>query len=362
MQIDARVEAWASLQLVPGASPRALFALLKAFGGPTEVLTASRASLARVVSAELAAAIEHGPDPAALDRALAWLRQPGHALIAWDDSAYPQALLSVADPPPVLYFRGRQELLNRPSLAIVGSRNATPQGIDTAESFATALSAAGLTIVSGLALGIDAAAHRGGLAGAGSSLAVLGTGIDRVYPTANRTLAQRLVEAGGILSEFPIGTPPLPANFPRRNRVISGVSRAVLVVEATLASGSLITARFAAEQGRDVLAIPGSIHSPFSKGSHRLIKDGAKLVETAGDVLEELGMQAASGAIAAPASVAPEGNAERVLAALGHDPAGVDALCERSGLPAHVVCVVLVQLELEGRIANIPGGLYQRLR
>ena len=335
MQIDARVEAWASLQLVTGGSPRACFALLKAFGGPTEVLRASHASLARVVPRELAAAIEHGPDPEALDRALAWLREPGHALIAWDDSAYPQALLSIADPPPVLYFRGRPEFLNRPSLAIVGSRNATPQGTETAESFAAALSAAGLTIVSGLALGIDAAAHRGGLAGSGSSLAVMGTGIDRVYPAANRTLVQRLVEAGGILSEFPIGTPPLPANFPRRNRVISGLARAVLVVEATLASGSLITARFAAEQGRDVLAIPGSIHSPFSKGSHRLIKEGAKLVETAGDVLEELGMHAVSGAIAAPASVARAGNADRVLAALGHDPAGADALCERSGLPPH---------------------------
>ena len=362
MHIDARVEAWASLQLVPGASPRTLFTLLKAFGGPTEVLGASRASLVGVVPGELAAAIQHGPDPAALDRSLAWLREPGHALIAWDDAAYPQALLSIADPPPVLYFRGRHELLNRPSLAIVGSRNATPQGVETAESFAAALSAAGLTIVSGLAVGIDAAAHRGGLTGAASSLAVLGTGIDRVYPAANQTLAHRLAETGGILSEFPIATPPLPGNFPRRNRVISGLARAVLVVEATLASGSLITARFAAEQGRDVLAIPGSIHSPFSKGSHRLIKEGAKLVETAGDVLEELGMPSTSGAIASPASVASEGGAERVLAALGHDPAGVDSLCQRSGLPAHVVCAALVQLELDGWIANLPGGLYQRLR
>jgi len=360
MQIDGRVEAWASLQLVPGASPRALFALLKAFGGPTEILKASRATLARVVTGELAAAIERGPDRAALDRSLAWLLEPGHELIAWGDSAYPQALLSIADPPAVLYFHGRQELLNRPSLAIVGSRNATPQGVETAEAFAAALSAAGLTIVSGLALGIDAAAHRGGLGGAGSSLAVVGTGIDRLYPAANRSLAQRLAEAGGTLSEFPIGTPPLPANFPRRNRVISGLARAVLVVEATLASGSLITARFAVEQGRDVLAIPGSIHSPFSKGSHRLIKEGAKLVETAQDVLEELGMPAVRVESAA-ASEALKGNAERVWAALGHDPAGVDTLSERSGLPADAVCVALVELELEGRIAGLPGGLYQRL-
>ncbi|HXX83734.1 MAG TPA: DNA-processing protein DprA [Casimicrobiaceae bacterium] len=361
MQIDARVEAWASLQLVPGASPRALFALLKAFGGPAEILKASRATLAGVVARELAAAVERGPDQAALARALAWLHEPGHELIAWDDPAYPQALLSIADPPPVLYFQGRRELLNRPSLAIVGSRNATPQGVETAEAFAAALSAAGLTIVSGLALGIDAAAHRGGLDGSGSSLAVVGTGIDRVYPAANRGLAQKLAEAGGLLSEFPIDTPPLPANFPRRNRVISGLARAVLVVEATLASGSLITARFAAEQGRDVLAIPGSIHSPFSKGSHRLIKEGAKLVETAQDVLEELGMPAARAA-SATASAAPQGKAERVWAALGHDPADVDTLSERSGLPADAVCVALVELELEGRVASLPGGLYQRLR
>jgi DNA processing protein len=361
MRIDARVEAWASLQLLAGASPRALVALLKVFGGPQQVLGASRASLARVVRGDVAAAIERGPDPAALHQTLEWLRAPGHRLIAWDDQAYPQALLSVADPPPVLYFRGREELLNRPAMAIVGSRNATPQGIETAEAFAAALSAAGLTIVSGLALGIDAAAHRGGLGGAGSSIAVVGTGIDRVYPAANRSLAERLAQAGGVVSEFSVGMPPLPGNFPRRNRVISGLSCGVLVVEATLASGSLITARFAAEQGRDVFAIPGSIHSPFSKGSHRLIKEGAKLVETAQDVLEELGMQGVAAAHPEPLAAGAQGNAERVLAALGHDPAGVDTLSERSGLPVDALYVALVELELEGRIANLPGGVYQRL-
>ena len=290
MEIDARVEAWASLQLLPRVSARALVALLKSFGGPAQVLAASPAMLAKVVPAETAATIARGPDPAMLEQTLAWLREPGHALVAWDDPAYPRALLSIADPPPVLYLHGRSELLNRPALAIVGSRNATMQGRETAEAFAKALSDAGLTIVSGLALGIDAAAHRGGLTGAGASLAVVGTGIDRVYPAANRDLAHRLAAEGGVLSEFALGTPPLPGNFPRRNRLISGLARGVLVVEATLASGSLITARFAADQNRDVFAIPGSIHSPFSKGSHRLIKDGAKLVESAQDVLEELGM------------------------------------------------------------------------
>lgn len=361
MDIDARVEAWASLQLLPGVSARALFALLKNFGGPAEVLAASPASLARIVPAEIAAAIGRGPDRAALARTLAWLREAGNALIAWDDAAYPRALLTISDPPPALYFRGRSELLNRPALAIVGSRNATPQGVETAEAFASTLSAAGLTIVSGLALGIDAAAHRGGLTGAGASLAVVGTGIDRVYPAANRDLVHRLADTGGVLSEFPLGTPPLPANFPRRNRLISGLARGVLVVEATYASGSLITARFAAEQGRDVFAIPGSIHSPFSKGSHRLIKDGAKLVETAQDVLEELGMTRQAGARVAGSTAVAEGDAARVLTALGHDPVGIDVLTTRSGLAAEVVTVALVELELAGQIASLPGGLYQKL-
>ena len=361
MQIDPRVEAWASLQLVPAASPRALVALLKAFGGPTEVLEASRASLARFVTDEIAAAIEHGPDPEALERTLAWLSEPGHALFAWDNEAYPQALLSIADPPPVLYFCGRAELLNRPGLAIVGSRNATPQGVASAAAIAGAWSSGGLTIGSGLALGVDAAAHRGGLTGAGSSIAVLGTGIDCIYPAANRALAQRLAEVGGLVSEFSIATPPQRANFPRRNRVISGLSRGVLVVEATLTSGSLITARFAVEQGRDVFAIPGSIHSPFSKGSHRLIKEGAKLVETASDVLEELRMPSIGAVAPAPVSAA-KGTAERVLSALAHDPAGVDVLSRRCGLAVNAVCVALMELELEGRVAHLPGGVYQRLR
>jgi DNA processing protein len=361
MEIDARVEAWASLHLLPGVSARTVFALLKSFGGPAEVLVASTASLTRVVPAETAAAIGRGPDRTALASTLAWLKEAGHALIAWDDAEYPRALLTISGPPPVLFFRGRSELLNREALAIVGSRNATPQGIETAEAFAETLSSAGLTIVSGLALGIDAAAHRGGLAGGGSSLGVVGTGIDRVYPAANRDLACRLADSGGILSEFPLGTPPLPANFPRRNRLISGLARGVLVVEATYASGSLITARFAAEQGREVFAIPGSIHSPFSKGSHRLIKDGAKLVETAQDVLEELGMAQPRGPRVPPTTGGAKGNAERVLTALGHDPAGVDALTTRSGLPAEVVTVALVELELAGQIASLPGGLYQKL-
>ncbi|HEY2862425.1 MAG TPA: DNA-processing protein DprA [Casimicrobiaceae bacterium] len=362
MEIDARVEAWAFLQLVPGLTPRALVALLKAFGGPGEVRTASRGSLAKVVPAELARAIGQGADPDALARTLSWLDHPGHSLLAWDDPAYPRALLTIAEPPAVLHFTGELELLNRPAVAIVGSRNATPQGRDNAEASAVALSDAGLTIVSGLAQGIDAAAHEGGLSGAAKSIAVVGTGIDRIYPAANKALAHRLAEAGGLLSQFTLGTAPLPGNFPQRNRVISGLVRGVLVVEATPASGSLITARFAAEQGREVFAIPGSIHSPFSKGCHRLIKDGAKLVETAQDVLDELGLgPARTSARTAAERAPPQGEAERVLAALGHDPVGVDLLAERAGLAASAVAVALVELELEGEVAPLPGGAFQRV-
>ena len=361
MDIDARVEAWASLQLIPGLSSRALVALLKAFGGPAEVLAASRASLGKWVSAELASAIASGGAPDELSRSLAWLAESGHALVAWDDPAYPAALLTITDPPPVLHYAGKLELLNRPALAIVGSRNATPQGRENAEAFAAALSAAGLTIVSGLAQGIDAAAHRGGLAGAGNSVAVVGTGIDRIYPPGNKALAQRLAEEGGLLSQFTLGTPPVPGNFPRRNRVISGLVRGVLVVEATPNSGSLITARFAAEQGREVFAIPGSIHSPFSKGCHRLIKEGAKLVETAQDVLEELGLAPAGASVKPGAAPPADGDAARVLAALGYDPVDVDTLAQRTGLAASAIAVALVELELRGQVAPLPGGAFQRV-
>jgi DNA processing protein len=363
MEIDARVEAWASLQLLSGVSARVLAGLLKTLGGPEEVRGASRANLAKLVPAELASAIERGPDPALLEQTLSWVAEPGHALIAWDDADYPRALLTISDPPPAFYYGGRRELLNRPSIAIVGSRNATPQGMDNAEAFAAALSGAGFTIVSGLALGIDTAAHRGGLSAGGRSIAVIGTGPDRIYPSANRALGHRLAAEGGLLSEFPLGTPPLPTNFPRRNRLLSGLSRGVLVVEATLASGSLITARFAAEQGREVFAIPGSIHSPFSKGSHRLIKEGAKLVETARDVIEELGAPAPTeGAQMELPAPDMQADAGRVLKALGHDPAGVDALTARTGLAAGAVSVALVELELSGRITALPGGAFQRVR
>ena len=353
MQRDADLAAWIRLSLVPGLGGQGMRKLLGAFGLPQQVFDAGRGALGRVVSADIAARIVAEPDAAAIDAALDWAATDGNALLTLADADYPQTLLETPDPPALLYLRGRRELLARPGLAIVGSRSATPQGTSNAEQFARAFSAAGLTIVSGLALGIDAAAHRGGLDAAGSTIAVLGSGADILYPQRNRALGERIAREGLILSEFALGTPPHAPNFPRRNRVIAGLARGCLVVEAALASGSLITARLAAEQGREVFAIPGSIHSPHSKGCHARIKQGAKLVESAQDLLQELGMQAAS----APAAAAP---ASGLLAQLGYDACDIDTLCARSGLTANEVSAMLLQLELDGKVASLPGGLYQR--
>jgi DNA processing protein len=268
--------------------------------------------------------------------------------------------LQIPDPPPVLYVKGNPGLLNAPALALVGSRNATPQGLALAESFASTLSDAGLTIVSGLALGIDAAAHRGGLAGRSRSIAVVGTGLDIVYPARNRTLAHKLAQSGVLMSEFPLGTGALAGNFPRRNRLISGIARGCLVIEAAAQSGSLITARLANEQGREVFAVPGSVHSPLSKGCHLLIKQGAKLVESAQDVLEELNMSGS--ATRSPVAAPDEGRSAVLLEHLGFDACDVDTLISRSGLTSDAVSALLTQLEIEGRIAALPGGRYQRLR
>jgi DNA processing protein len=260
----------------------------------------------------------------------------------------------------LLYVKGLPRFLTGPCLAIVGSRSATPQGMATAESFATAISDAGLTVISGLALGIDAAAHRGGLAGAASSVAVVATGLDIVYPARNRALAHELAERGALLSEFALGTPALAANFPRRNRLISGLSRGCLIVEAAVQSGSLITARLASEQGREVFAVPGSIHSPLSKGCHLLIKQGAKLVETSQDILEELGILPAA---TTPATASPQlpPPVQSLLNHLGFDPCDVDTLAARSGLGTEALLALLSELEIAGHVAVLPGGRYQRV-
>ena len=362
MTPDARADAWAAL--AAAALPTgALVALLKAFGSPESLLGASHARIAAIAGAEAAGRLA-APDPERSRATRAWLDDPSHRLLAWDDEAYPPQLIEIGDPPPVLFAIGRVALLARPSIAIVGSRQATPQGRDDARAFGRALGEAGLTVVSGLAQGIDAAAHRGALDTAASTIAVMGTGPDRVYPASQRELAHAIAANGCIVTQFAPGTPPLKANFPQRNRVISGLARGVLVVEAAPQSGSLITARQAIEQGRDVFAIPGSIHSPLSKGPHRLIREGAKLVETAQDVLVELRL-AREGP---PPEAAPGGAVEpdpvraRLLEAMGRGPVDLDRLVARTGLAADAIAVALVHLELDGRAAALPGGRWERLR
>jgi DNA processing protein len=357
---DPGLASWLQLALTPGLGPVTLQQLLRQFGLPQAVLAKKRSDLAALTTPAVLAALDSEDVTQAVARSLDWAAQPGHWVVTLADESYPRMLLEIADPPAVLYARGRVELLARSALAIVGSRNATQQGEANAEAFAKALSGAGLTIVSGLALGIDAAAHRGGLAGTGSTIAVLGTGIDVVYPSRNAGLAAEIAERGLLVSEFPLGAPPAGQNFPRRNRLISGLARGCLVVEAALASGSLITARAAADQGREVFAIPGSIHSPLAKGCHALIKSGAKLVESAEDVLAELSGFRPSGS-ASTTRDSPATTDSGLLAHMGHDPVDVDSLCSRAGLSAEQVSSELLRLELDGRVAALPGGLYQRL-
>jgi DNA processing protein len=356
MAADADLAGWLRLTLTPGVGPRTARLLLQAFGSPEAVVAASTAALERVVPRAIASAIATASLEDAIAATKAWSEQPGNHVVTLADESYPPALLEIPDPPVVLFAKGRVELLRAAAVAVVGSRNATPQGAETAREFAHALSDAGLTIVSGLALGIDTAAHEGGLSGPSSTIAVTGTGLDIVYPARNRKLAHHIAEDGLLISEFALGTGAIAHNFPRRNRLISGLARGVLVVEAAVRSGSLTTARLAADQGREVFAIPGSIHSPLSRGCHALIKQGAKLVESAQDVLEELHL-------AVPAREAPRTRAadDPLLEQLGHDPCDLDTLAARSGLGADVLTARLLELELEGLVASLPGGRYQRL-
>ncbi|OGS97155.1 MAG: DNA protecting protein DprA [Gallionellales bacterium RIFCSPLOWO2_02_FULL_57_47] len=362
MKVDVSLEAWLALSLTRGLGGEGARQLLKEFGSPEAVIAASTSSLKSVVKPEVAAEIGKGYANEAIAPTLAWLEDSNNHIVTLADSDYPQALLNIPDPPLLLYVKGRLDLLNHSALAMVGSRNATPQGIVNAEAFAKSFSAAGLCIISGMAHGIDAAAHRGALRGQGSSIAVIGTGLDKVYPAANRDLAHALAQQGALISEFPLGTPPLPANFPRRNRIISGMSLGCLVVEASLQSGSLITARLALEQGRDVFAVPGSIHAPQSKGCHALLKQGAKLVESAQDILEELG-----GLLITPSlnsvtqGIDIQGTDYALLEHLGFDPVDVETLRVRSGLTIAELSAMLLTLELSGHVSTIPGGLYQRI-
>ena len=384
MQRD-ELAAWLRLQLTPGVGNSTARRLLAAFGLPEQVFAQSISSLGHIASAAQCAALQSPPPDWAelLDTTWSWLQaDTAHRrIVALGDSAYPASLLNMEDPPLLLYAMGMPSAWESDglaqsaprSVAVVGSRNPTAQGAANARQFAQALAQAGLTIVSGLALGVDGAAHEGALDGAQegqlATIAVVGTGLDSVYPRQHRDLAHRIAAHGIILSEYPLGTPPLAANFPRRNRIIAGLTQGTLVVEAALQSGSLITARLAIEQGKDVFAIPGSIHSTQAKGCHALIKQGAKLVECAQDVLEEWPSGYLSNVTIktiaddaedtrATGALHPE---NALLEALGFDPTSLDALQARTGLDTPTLQARLMELEIDGAVARLPGGLFQRL-
>jgi DNA processing protein len=356
---------WLRLAETPGVGRESARRLLAAFGSPQAVVAASSAAWRDVVGPSVAGALSRTPEAlhARVDATLAWCGAAGSApcrIVTLGDPLYPALLLEAPDPPLLLYAQGQVALLGAPAIAIVGSRNPTAQGAANARAFASTLSQAGLTVVSGLALGIDGAAHEGALASPAATVAVVGTGLDLVYPRRHRELARRIAEQGLMLSEYALGTPSLPPHFPQRNRIIAGLARGTLVVEAALQSGSLITARLAAEAGRDVFAVPGSIHSPQSRGCHLLIKQGAKLVDHADDVLEEL-RSGTPGASSAPAAQAPETADDPLLEALGYDPVTLDALLARTGRTAQELSHRLLQLELDGHVARLPGQLFQRV-
>lgn len=348
--------------MTPGIGGETQRKLLSHFGLPDQIFAAPSREWARVVGDKAAALLAAFNGEAEVDYALAWAEKPGCTLLPLHHPDYPKRLLDTPDPPPLLYVRGDVTALNSPSLAIVGSRNATPQGLSITRQFAREMARKSeLVIVSGLALGIDQEAHQGAIEGGGRTVAVIGTGVDRVYPTRHRSLARTIVEHGAVVSEFPLMTPPIAGNFPRRNRVISGLALGVLVVEAAVDSGSLITARLAGEQGREVFAIPGSIHSPLSKGCHRLLREGAKLVECVDDIFDELHNRRLA-VIQAPINEAEGSEAEHaLLAALGHGPMGLDALAETTAKSAAELLPMLLDLELRQRVAPLPGNLYQRL-
>ncbi len=364
---------WLALCRAPGVGPISFLRLLNRFGTPREILSAGRAELAEFgLNPELLDYLAQ-PDWSKVEHDLSWLAKPGRYLLTLPDSAYPSRLREIHDPPPLLFLEGQPEVLNTPQLAMVGTRNPSRGGEQTAFEFAQHLAGVGLAVTSGLAAGIDSASHRGALTGGGQSVAVTGTGLDLVYPARNRELARQIADNGALVSEFPPGTPARSINFPRRNRIISGLTLGTLVVEATLRSGSLITARQAAEQGREVFAIPGSIHNPLVKGCHALIKEGAKLVETADDIIEELagelrgfvredGHQATSqietGAL--PDNLDPD-YALLIEHMTQGEPVSVDMLVERCGLTPEAVSSMLLILELRGLVATHGGGQYTRL-
>ncbi len=356
---------WLRLLLTPGVGNESARKLLAAFGLPHDVFEQDGAAWQAVVGSRAARALGSPPEnlDAEVDRLQHWLAGDARRhVLTLGDARYPPELLQMADPPLMLYVQGDLGALHHPRrLAIVGSRNPTPQGEAHARQFAHALGAADVCVVSGLALGIDGAAHEGALDAGAPTIAVVGTGLDRVYPQRHLALAHRIGAQGAIVSEYALGTPPLAAHFPQRNRIIAGLSQGTLVVEAALQSGSLITARLAAEQGREVFAIPGSIHSPQARGCHALIRQGAKLVESVQDILEDLRLvppQAADGGHDDPTDAEKE---DALLEAMGHDPVSLDALQARTGLDTAQLQARLLELELQGDVGRLPGGLLQRM-
>jgi DNA processing protein len=352
---------WISLGSIHGLGAQTFYQLLQRFGSTTAIYAASHSQLREIVSDKIAIEIGKGFEVTAVQNAADWLNQTNNHLVTLADSEYPQALLEIADPPPFLYAKGELKLLNQPSIAIVGSRNASIQGEKNAEAFAHDISLQGLCIVSGMALGIDGAAHRGALKADGATIAVVGTGLDIVYPAKHRDLAHEIAKHGLIISEFNLSTPSKPQNFPKRNRIISGLSLGCLVIEANLQSGSQITARLAAEQGREVFAIPGSIHSPMSKGCHQLIKQGAKLVDCIQDITDELSINKTSTSHQSDGIQNERGASHPLLEIMGFDPISLENLVSLTDLTVSEVSSMLMLLELEGSIASLPGGKYQKI-
>ncbi|MBD8874630.1 DNA-processing protein DprA [Rhodanobacter sp. DHB23] len=367
------LRAWLLALRTPGLGPGGLREVLAMAGGRIDAALALLRRRAGGADAGVAAWLD-APDEARLAADLAWLAEPGHRLLRCTEADFPPLLETVPQPPAALFVAGDAGLLLHPQVAIVGARGATPAGLEHARRFARALALAGFTVTSGMADGIDGAAHEAALDAGAATIAVVGTGLDRVYPRKHHALAQRIVAQGAQVSEFPPGTAPRADHFPRRNRLISGLSLGTVVVEADLRSGSLITARLAGEQGREVFALPGSIANPLARGCHRLIRDGAHLVEEPAEVAEalapaahalgvELAVRLARPDAPAPGSGGWRGDPEYacLLAALGHDPATLDELVVRSGLAAAALSSMLLMLELEGRVASLPGSRYQRL-
>lgn len=356
---------WLRLLQTPSIGRASARQLLASFGSAEAIFDASYGALKDAAGAARADALSAPVTPAiesSLDATLAWLAASvdyRRCIVTVGDPLYPRLLLETADPPLLLFAQGRVELMGQPAVAMVGSRNPTPQGLENAKAFAVHLSGCGVTVVSGLALGIDGAAHEGALEGAAGTIAVVGTGLDTVYPRRHLDLARRISSAGLMVSEFPLATPPLAAHFPQRNRIIAGLSLGTLVVEAAVQSGSLITARMALESGREVFAIPGSIHSPQSRGCNHLIKQGAKLVDRAEDVLEELQLEREASQKHMPPAHADK--ADPVVEALGFDPMTLDELVSRTGWSAQQLNTKLLELEIAGRVSRLPGQRFQRL-